>query len=132
MKKLYLKLICTAALIAALPLTACTNADGNKQTTRDDTQIISPQSDDTSPDVDCDNGNCPDCPDGNCPEDGCDEHNKDECPKCPKKKLRGRTVFPRGNQGRKKTPLPPKKPIEPPKDDVILPDPPVEGELPQN
>lgn len=131
MKKLYLKLICTAALLAALPLAGCSSMGGN-QTTRNDTRIITRQADENCPNGDCpDSENDGDCKDG-CPENK-EEDGNDECPKRPKKRKRGRAVFPRGSFSERKKPFPPKKPIVPPEDDdVILPDPPVEGEQPKN
>lgn len=131
MKKLYLKLICTAALLAALPLAGCSSA-GGKQTTQSEAEIITRQADDSCPDNDCKDGDCKD----ECPED--DKDCKDGCPDCPKKKFprhgkRGKDVAPKGNYKRRKPPVHPKLPKEPPKDDdIILPDPPVEGEQPKN
>lgn len=144
MKKFYLSIICTAALLAALPLAGCSSMGGN-QTTQNDREIITRQSDETCPDENCPNDDCPDCendkdgdrqsgcPDGTCP-DGKENDGNGECPECPKKRKRGRAVAPRGSfREHRRHRFPPKKPVAPPEDDdIILPDPPVEGEQPRN
>ena len=134
-------MICTAALVAAIGISGCSDMDGGKQTTSRGVEITQQQTDN------CPDGNCKDsinkdeCPDGNCPngenKDECPDGNckdgksKDECPdgNCPKKKKgkRGKPILPRGrfNNHRRK-PSHPKLPVQPPEDDIIIPDPPVE------
>lgn len=142
MKKSFLKLFAAAAVIAALPLAACADGENMKTTKDDDVQITNPDGsrngcpDDNCPDDDCPNDDCPndDCPDDNCQDDGCPDGN---CPDGGKDngeaKKHKRAVFPRRRlTDRRKLPVPPKKPIEPPEDDVIAPDPPVDDEKPRN
>ncbi len=134
MKKTYIKLICTAALLAALPIAGCTNMDKGKRTTQNDDTVILQTADETCPDGDCEDDGCPDCP-----ENG--DSGKDDCPdgKCPekhgkRKRRRGHAVIPKESFRKHRKPHhPPKLPVDPPKDDdIVLPNPPVDDELPKN
>lgn len=83
MKRIKLSIICTAALLLALPFAGCnmgSSADTEQQNTELTQELKERQTDGESPEDDkCpeDGGDCPDCPDGKCPEDG------DDCPDCP-------------------------------------------------
>ena len=139
MKKLYFKLICTAALIAALGVCGCSDMNGDKQTSPKDIDVTQQRVNESNPDDGCPDDNehdkNGDCPDGDC--DGDDK--KDECPdgNCPNKDGKGKNGkrtkpgAPKGRFGSiRKRPTHPKLPVKPPEDDVILPDPPIEE--PQN
>ena len=148
MKKFYLSLICTAALVAAMGFAGCKIPEGSRQITQSDAEVMQQQADNNCPDGNCpedyddvtpndDNGENPgkdenDCPDGNCPEK--DRHGRDfkRHPKGRKGK-RGRFVLPRGSFSHdKRKPKLPKLPVQPPEgDDIIIPDPPVDR-VPQN
>lgn len=89
MKKIKLSIICTAALLLALPFAGCMHADSGDTATQGTTQLTQEVKDektaeDKCPDGDCDD-NDDDCPDGGCP--GSDS-NDGKCPKdgdkCPK------------------------------------------------
>ena len=140
MKKLHLKLFCIAALLAAIPVAGCTNMDKGKNTHDFESRIYAEQSEDCKDDNTCpdckdgkDGKDCPDCKDGKddteCPDNG-------DCPKPHKRhrRCKGKTIPPKGSLDDKKKPtVPPKRPVAPPEDDdVILPDPPVDGKYPKN
>lgn len=141
MKILNYKLLCTAALLAALPLAGCTNMNKGNETT-DNGYQISQQSRivDGEENSEGNENDCPECPDGESDKDECPDCPDGEKPECPKKRKHKKRMgkkhveLPRGDiRKHRKRPVPPKKPVKPPKDDdVILPDPPVEGELPNN
>lgn len=121
MKKFYLSFICTAALIAAIGFAGCSDMGGGKQTTQRDIEVTQQQVED--------------CPDGECPEDTQNNGKNGECPdgKCPnkngkgKKGRHGKFVMPKERfSSHRRKPKHPKLPVQPPEDDVIIPDPPVE------
>ena len=135
-------MICTAALVAAISATGCSNMGSGKQTTSHGVEITQQQAD-NCPDGNCPDDECPDdeCPDGKCKDGKCkDGDDNDKCPKgdcpdgkCPKKGRKGRKgkpVFPRASfKGHKRKPHHPKLPVQPPEDDIIIPDPPVEDPI---
>lgn len=86
MKRIKLSIICTAALLLALPFSGCMQGTsaGKEQKDTELTQQLKEREtdgdrpeDDKCPEDDGDCPDCPDCPDGKCPEDG------DERPDCP-------------------------------------------------
>ena len=99
MKKIKLSIICTAALLLALPFAGCMHADSGDTATQGTTQLTQEVKDEKTVDDDCPDGDCDDnddecpdgdcddndddCPDGKCPKDG------EDCPdgKCPKRRL---------------------------------------------
>ncbi|MDE5789436.1 MAG: hypothetical protein K2H78_03350 [Clostridia bacterium] len=93
MKKIKLSIICTAALLLALPFAGCMHADSGDTATQGTTQLTQEVKDEKTAEDDCPDGECPGdgdcddkddkCPDGRCPKDGGD------CPdgKCPKRKF---------------------------------------------
>ena len=84
MKRIKLSLICTAALILAMPLTGCMHAESGNAEKHGVEQKIVTQTEDND---ECPDGKCPkigdECPDGKCPKIG------DVCPdgRCPKRRL---------------------------------------------
>lgn len=87
MKKIKLSIICTAALLLALPFAGCMHADSGDTAKQENTQLTQEVKDEKTADDDCPDGDCDDnddeCPDGKCPKDG------EDCPdgKCPKRRL---------------------------------------------
>lgn len=82
MKKIKLSIICTAALLLALPFAGCMHADSGDTAKQENTQLTQEVKDEKTADDDCPDGDCDDN-DGKCPEDN------DDCPdgKCPKRRL---------------------------------------------
>lgn len=88
MKRIKLSIICTAALMLAIPFAGCMHSDSGNATKDGMEQKIITQQDENDG---CPDGQCPEnkdgkndgCPDGKCPRDG------DRCPdgKCPPRRL---------------------------------------------
>lgn len=143
MKKFYINLLCTAALVAAMGFAGCSNMDGGKQTTQSGVELTQQQADEKCPDGKCPEKDEKSAPsrdiegeDDNKEQDGCPD--KGDCHKRHghgkgKKGKRGRIIAPRGSADSfRRKPKHPKLPKdEQGEDDVILPDPSVET-VPEN
>ncbi|MDE7162782.1 MAG: hypothetical protein K2O44_01720 [Clostridia bacterium] len=87
MKKIKLSIICTAAILLALPFAGCMHADSGNADMQRATTLTQEVKEEQPAENECPDGDCDDnddkCPDGKCPEDD------GECPdgKCPRKKL---------------------------------------------
>ena len=75
MKTLNLKIICTAALLLAMPIAGCKGGEMGKNLTPND-EITIEETTRTDRAADCDDGDCDkdkdgDCKDGKCPDNKC-------------------------------------------------------------
>ncbi|MDE7076885.1 MAG: hypothetical protein K2O62_06150 [Clostridia bacterium] len=92
MKKIKLSIICTAALLLALPFAGCMHADSGDTATQGTTQLTQEVKDEKTTEDECPDGDCDDddgkCPGEECPDDKCPDGDGD-CPdgKCPKRRL---------------------------------------------